>query len=114
MDTVTETEMAIHMAGSGGLGVIHRFMTANEQVEQVKKVKRSEAYIKNRPFVVGLNYNLKKVLNLADEWKCKTFLVTDDNLIENNEDYEETDEMGSPRYKSLPLLGIITNRDCYE
>jgi len=30
MDTVTETEMAIHMAGNGGLGVIHRFMTANE------------------------------------------------------------------------------------
>ncbi|CAK73374.1 unnamed protein product (macronuclear) [Paramecium tetraurelia] len=114
MDTVTETEMAIHMAANGGLGVIHRFMTANEQVEQIKKVKRSEAYIKNRPFVVGLNYTLKKVLILAEEWKCKTFLVTDDNLIENNEDYEETDETGSPRYKSLPLLGIITNRDCYE
>ncbi len=45
MDTVTEWEMAVAMAREGGLGVIHRNMSIEEQVEQVKKVKRAERFI---------------------------------------------------------------------
>ena len=45
MDTVTETQMAIKMALAGGLGIIHRFMTIEEQVSQIVKVKRFLQYI---------------------------------------------------------------------
>ncbi|HYZ58496.1 MAG TPA: IMP dehydrogenase, partial [Nitrososphaeraceae archaeon] len=43
MDTITEFEMAIALAREGGIGIIHRFMTIEDQVEQVLKVKRSES-----------------------------------------------------------------------
>lgn len=52
MDTVTESEMAIAMARAGGLGVIHRFMPAGRQAEEVRRVKRAEAYVVEHPMVV--------------------------------------------------------------
>lgn len=66
--------------------------------------------------MVGLNYSLSKVINLAEEWKCKTFLVTDDELINDDDDFDENNDegMGSPRSKLLPLMGILTNRDCIQ
>ncbi len=45
MDTVTEHRMAIGMARSGGIGVLHRFCSIKEQVEMLKKVKRAENFI---------------------------------------------------------------------
>ena len=45
MDTVTEAEMAITLARNGGIGVIHRNCSIEEQIEQVKRVKRAESFI---------------------------------------------------------------------
>lgn len=45
MDTVTEDKMAIAMAKNGGIGILHRFLSVTEQVEQVRRVKRAEAFI---------------------------------------------------------------------
>jgi len=52
MDTVTEHKMAIAMARMGGIGVIHRFMSVEDEVEQVKKVKRSESFRVDAPYTL--------------------------------------------------------------
>ncbi len=53
MDTVTESEMAIAMARHGGIGIIHRFNSIEEQVEEVRRVKRSESFVIEHPYTVG-------------------------------------------------------------
>jgi IMP dehydrogenase len=52
MDTVTEAEMAIAVARRGGIGIIHRFNTIEQQVNQVRQVKRSESFIIENPYTV--------------------------------------------------------------
>src|SRR5947209_9009846 len=53
MDSVTEAEMAIAMARHGGIGIIHRFNTVEQQVAQVKQVKRSESFVIENPFTIS-------------------------------------------------------------
>src|SRR6476659_6764509 len=50
MDTVTEAEMAVAMARQGGLGIVHKNMSIEQQAEQVDKVKRSESGVISNPF----------------------------------------------------------------
>jgi len=52
MDTVTEWKMAVAMARAGGIGIIHRFMTAERQADEVRRVKRAESYIVEAPMTV--------------------------------------------------------------
>lgn len=53
MDTVTEATMAIAMARAGGIGILHRFMTVEQQVRQVKQVKRSQGFVVDNPYAIG-------------------------------------------------------------
>jgi IMP dehydrogenase len=55
MDTVTEARLAIAIAREGGVGVIHRFMSIEEQVREVMKVKRSEGIIIEKPYTISPN-----------------------------------------------------------
>lgn len=90
MDTVTEANMAIAMAQSGGLGMIHRFMSIDQQVEQVKKVKRSMSITIERPYTLTPFSKLRDAWKLLKEKSVSSLLITDDHN---------------------KLIGILTARD---
>jgi len=90
MDTVTETEMAIKMATNGGLGIIHRYMSIDNQVSQVMKVKRFLQYIITEPYKVSPETSIDEIENLREQYNVSSFCIVDSNN---------------------KLLGIITHRD---
>lgn len=67
MDTVTESEMAIAMARRGGMGIIHRFNGIAEQVEEVRRVKRSESFVIEHPYTVSPEQSIDEARRLMDE-----------------------------------------------
>lgn len=89
MDTVTEHRMAIAMARQGGIGIIHKNMSIEEQAEEVDKVKRSENGVITDPFSLSPDRTLKD----ADDLMAK-FRIS-----------------GVPITEGRKLVGIITNRD---
>ncbi len=89
MDTVTESALAIAMAREGGIGVIHKNMTIEQQATEVDKVKRSEHGVITDPFFLSPEHTLKD----ADELMGK-FRIS-----------------GVPITEGKKLVGIITNRD---
>ncbi|KAG4415708.1 hypothetical protein IFR04_011165 [Cadophora malorum] len=93
MDTVTEHEMATHMALQGGLGVIHHNCSADAQAEMVQKVKRFENGFILDPVVLSRNTTVGEVKALKEKWGFGGFPVT------------ENGKLGSK------LVGIVTNRD---
>jgi IMP dehydrogenase len=90
MDTVTETRMAIAMAQLGGIGILHRFMTIDQQTDCVLRVKRSESLIVESPFTISPETSVEHARQRMLEVDVGGLVVVD----ENNH-----------------LLGIITNRD---
>ncbi|CAN5843360.1 IMP dehydrogenase [soil metagenome] len=76
MDTVTETAMAIAMARIGGIGIIHRFMTIEQQVRQVKQVKRSEGFIVENPYTIEQNRTIARAQKLLQEHDIGGLVVT--------------------------------------
>jgi len=66
MDDVTESKMAIRMAQLGGLGIIHRLMSIEEQVHEVELVKRAESLVIPKPYTIDTNANLEEI---EDEFK---------------------------------------------
>ncbi|KAJ5037325.1 uncharacterized protein L3040_007501 [Drepanopeziza brunnea f. sp. 'multigermtubi'] len=93
MDTVTEHEMATHMALQGGLGVIHHNCSADAQAEMVQKVKRFENGFILDPVVLSRTTTVGEVKALKEKWGFGGFPVT------------ENGRLGSK------LVGIVTNRD---
>ncbi len=79
MDTVTEHAMAITIARAGGIGVVHRFMTVEQQVEEVLKVKRSESILIEQPYTVRANQKLKDAKNLMTQYGVSGLLVLASN-----------------------------------
>lgn len=92
MDTVTEAEMAIAMARQGGLGIIHKNMTIDQQAEQVDKVKRSESGVISDPFFLTPNHQVYDAEHLMSKYRISGVPIV------NNEEEQK-------------LVGIITNRD---
>jgi IMP dehydrogenase len=90
MDTVTEATMAIAMAREGGMGVIHKNMSIEEQAKQVKTVKRAENGMIFDPITIKKERTVGDALNLMKEYKIGGIPVVDGSHI---------------------LIGIVTNRD---
>ncbi len=89
MDTVTEARLAIALAQEGGLGIIHKNMTIEQQAEQVRMVKKFESGVIKDPFTVGPNATIREVLELT----------------------RARDISGVPVVDGNELVGIVTNRD---
>ena len=77
MDTVTESAMAIEMARQGGLGIIHRFLTIDDQVKEILKVKRSEAIVIENPYTLTPEHNLKDAKILMQDKNITGIPITD-------------------------------------
>ncbi|MBQ1604456.1 MAG: IMP dehydrogenase [Lachnospiraceae bacterium] len=89
MDTVTEHEMAIAMARQGGIGIIHKNMSIEQQADEVDKVKRSENGVITDPFSLSAEHTLQDAENLMHKYRIS----------------------GVPITEGSKLIGIITNRD---
>ncbi len=90
MDTVTEARMAIAMARQGGLGILHRNLSIEDQAEQVDLVKRSESGMVSHPVTTGPGATLAEVDALCAHYRVSGLPVVDETGL---------------------LLGIVTNRD---
>ncbi len=90
MDTVTESKLAIAIAREGGIGVIHKNMTIDEQAKQVNIVKRAENGMISDPVTIKKGATVGKALSLMAEYKIGGIPVVDDDGY---------------------LVGIVTNRD---
>ncbi|PFJ06109.1 IMP dehydrogenase [Bacillus cereus] len=92
MDTVTEADMAIAIARQGGLGIIHKNMSIEQQAEQVDKVKRSESGVISDPFFLTPEHQVYDAEHLMGKYRISGVPIV------NNLDEQK-------------LVGIITNRD---
>jgi len=92
MDTVTEAEMAIAIARQGGLGIIHKNMSIEQQAEQVDKVKRSESGVITDPFFLTPEHQVFDAEHLMGKYR-----ISGVPIVNNNDEQK--------------LVGILTNRD---
>ncbi len=90
MDTVTEWQMAIAMAREGGIGIIHKNMSIEEQCEMVDKVKRSESGMINNPITLYPYQTVGEAIELMQKYRISGIPIIDENRR---------------------LVGILTNRD---
>ena len=89
MDTVTESKMAIAIAREGGIGIIHKNMTIEEQAKEVDRVKRQENGVITDPISLTANHTVNEALDLMAQYRIS----------------------GVPITEGTQLVGIITNRD---
>ncbi len=90
MDTVTESAMAVSMARNGGIGIIHRFLTINEEVNEVMKVKRSGSVMIENPYLINQDKSILYAINYMQKKNVSGLLVV-------NNDHK--------------ITGILTHRD---
>jgi IMP dehydrogenase len=81
MDTVTEARLAIAMAQEGGMGIIHKNLTAKEQAAQVRKVKRHESGVLRDPVVIPPDFKVHQVIELSEQLGVSGFPVVDGGKV---------------------------------
>ena len=114
MDTVTESTMAVTMARQGGIGIIHRFLTIQEQANQVLKVKRSGSVMIENPYLVNQDETIGNALEIMDEKEVSGLLVVDSEsrlvgiLTERDVLFESLDS--TKLVKELMTKDVITSK----
>src|SRR5579859_6996245 len=93
MDTVTESRLAIAMAQQGGLGIIHKNLSIEQQASEVDRVKRSESGMIVDPITLSPTNRIFEALDLMKKYRISGVPITDDGSKEGR------------------LVGILTNRD---
>src|SRR5919106_4954967 len=93
MDTVTESRLAIAMAQQGGIGVIHKNLSVQEQASEVDRVKRSESGMIVNPITLAPSNRIYEALELMQKYRISGVPITEDGSKEGR------------------LVGILTNRD---
>ena len=112
MDTITESSMAVTVAREGGIGIIHRFLTIQQQVNEVLKVKRSGSIIIENPYTINSELTIKDAFSIMDEKQVSGLLVTDSNskiigiLTERDVLFEPTDS--TKLVKELMTKDVVT------
>ena len=106
MDTVTESEMAVALAREGGIGIIHKNITIEEQCAEIDKVKRSESGMILDPVTIASNKSINDALEImskyhisgvpvVDKGKLKGILTNRDIRFETNLELKVSDRMTS-------------------
>ncbi len=90
MDTVTESDMGITMARAGGIGIIHRFMSIEDQVRQVMRVKKTESYVVENPITLKATGTVADVKHIVEETYTGGIVILD---------------------SERKVVGIVTTRD---
>ena len=108
MDTVTEARLAIAIAQEGGIGIVHKNMTAQEQAAQVSKVKRYESGVLRDPVVITPSHTVRQVMNLSEQLGVSGFPVCDGGKVVGI--VTGRDLRFETRY-DLPVSQIMTPRD---
>lgn len=114
MDTVTEAAMAIALARAGGLGIIHRFMSIEDQVKNVDRVIRAGGFIIENPYTVRPDELVKLVLEKISQETVSSFLVVDEQNrllgLVSRRDVIFTSNLNQPVFKVMtPLEKLITS-----
>ncbi|MCB0060594.1 MAG: IMP dehydrogenase, partial [Caldilineaceae bacterium] len=99
MDTVTEATMAIAMARIGGIGILHRFMTIEQQVRQVKQVKRAEGIVVDNPHTIAADASIAQARQLMRRYDIGGLVLT------------ATGKDMAEGASGQPMIGLVTQRD---
>jgi IMP dehydrogenase len=108
MDTVTEARLAIAIAQEGGIGIVHKNLTAKEQAAQVLRVKRYESGVLRDPVVITPDFSVRQVIDLSDQLGVSGFPVCDGGRVVGI--VTGRDLRFETRF-NLPVREIMTPRD---
>ena len=114
MDTVTEHRMAVTMAREGGIGVIHKNMSIDRQVEEVDIVKRSENGVITNPFSLSKDHTLSEADALMGKYRISGVPIVDEDKkligIITNRDMKFEDDMSKRIEEAMTKEGLVTGK----
>ena len=112
MDTVTESRMAIALAEAGGIGIIHKNNSTDEQVAQVRAVKKHESGVVRDPTTIRSSRSIAELKQLTDELNISGMPVVDDGILKGivtSRDFRYADDMAAPVSSIMtPLEKLVT------